>query len=315
MTGERGLRDAEQMTQEAAARLRVPASEMLVCSTGIIGTFMPMELVRNGIVDAAAALQTDDTSAARAIMTTDSHPKRAAVRHRDGWTVGGFAKGTVNIAPRLATMLVVLTTDARATPTNLDNALAEAIALTLNSITIDGEASTNDTVLVFANGASEMEPASSDLITAITAVCRTLAEAIVADGRGATKLVKVSISHAANQTQARAAARAVAESLLVKCALNGGEPDWGRVAAAVGQADANARFDHLSIVMGDTTVLNRGTPASEETLARARFALAEQEVHVNVDLATGDAGAEMLTTDLSPDYVQLGAARASDAWN
>src|SRR5271165_6098147 len=119
MTGERGLRDAEQMTQEAAARLRVPASEMLVCSTGIVGTFMPMELVRNGIVDAAAALQADDTSAARAIMTTDSHPKRAAVRHGDGWTVGGFAKGTVNMAPRLATMLVVITTDARATSTNL----------------------------------------------------------------------------------------------------------------------------------------------------------------------------------------------------
>jgi glutamate N-acetyltransferase/amino-acid N-acetyltransferase len=170
-------------------------------------------------------------------------------------------------------------------------------------------------VLVFANGASEMEPASCDLTTAIAAVCRTLAEAIVADGRGATKLVKVSITHAANQTQARAAARAVAESLLVKCALNGGEPDWGRVAAAVGQADANARFDHLSIVMGGTTVLNRGTPANEEALARARSALAEQEVRVNVDLATGDDGAEMLTTDLSPDYVQLGAARASDAWS
>jgi glutamate N-acetyltransferase/amino-acid N-acetyltransferase len=315
MTGERGLRDAEQMTQEAAARLHLPASEMLVCSTGIVGTFMPMELVRNGIVDAAAALQADDMSAARAIMTTDSYPKRAAVRHGDGWTVGGFAKGTVNIAPRLATMLVVITTDARATPTSLNNALAGAITPTLNSITIDGETSTNDTVLVFANGASEMEPASCDITTAIAAVCRTLAEAIVADGRGATKLVKVSITHAANQTQARAAARAVAESLLVKCALNGGEPDWGRVAAAVGQSDANARFDHLTIVMGGTTVLNRGTPANEDALAKARSALAEQKVHVTVDLATGDDSAQMLTTDLSPDYVQLGAARASDAWS
>jgi glutamate N-acetyltransferase/amino-acid N-acetyltransferase len=315
MTGERGLHDARQMAQETAARLCVPPNEILVCSTGIVGTFLPMALVRNGIIDATATLRFDDLSAAQAIMTTDGYPKRAAVRHDDGWTVGGIAKGTVNMAPRLATTLVVLTTDARTTPMNLKAALAEAIAPTLNSITIDGETSTNDTALIFANGASGVEPVPSELTAAITAVCRALAHAIVADARGATKLVRISVTNAADPLQARAAARVIAESMLVKCALNGCEPDWGRVAAAVGQAKVNARFDHLSIAMGGSTVLNHGIPADAKTLARAHSGLTERMVHVSVDLAAGNDGAEMLTADLSQDYVRLAAEPASAAWS
>jgi glutamate N-acetyltransferase/amino-acid N-acetyltransferase len=305
MTGERGLRDAEQMAQEAAACVGVPGTEMLVCSTGVIGTFLPMERVRDGVAAAAAALGRDDGTAARAIMTSDSHPKHAAVRHSDGWAVGGMAKGSGMVAPRLATMLTVVTTDARATPADLRTALAGAVDQTLNTITIDGDTSTNDSVLAFANGAAEVEPARDDLTAAITAVCATLAEAIVADGEGATKLVRVGIAHAANDDQARAAARSVAESLLVKCSLNGGEPIWGLVAAAIGQAQVDADFDRLTIAMGNVVLLDRGMPVEGAALAAARGALLERELRVDVDLASGSASAEMLTTDLSQDYVRL----------
>jgi glutamate N-acetyltransferase/amino-acid N-acetyltransferase len=305
MTGERGLRDAERMAGEAAACVGIEAMEMLVCSTGVIGTFLPIERVCDGAAAAAAALGRNDETAATAILTSDTRPKRAAVRHDSGWAVGGMAKGAGMVAPRLATMLAVITTDAKVAPADLRAALAAAVDPTFNAITIDGETSTNDSVLAFANGATGIEPSREDLTTAITAVCARLAADIVRDGEGATKFVRVGIAHAADPVQARAAARAVAESVLVKCALNGGEPNWRLVATAVGQAQVDADFDHLTIAIGDVVLLDRGTPVDGPDLVAARTAMFERELRVDIDLASGSENAEMLTTDLSQEYVRM----------
>ncbi|MGH2733526.1 MAG: bifunctional glutamate N-acetyltransferase/amino-acid acetyltransferase ArgJ, partial [Actinomycetota bacterium] len=300
MTGPRGVADAELMAASAAAAVGVGSEEMLVCSTGLIGAYLPMEAVLRGIEEAAGRLGEGDEAAARAIMTTDTRPKRAALVHPDGWSVGGIAKGAGMMAPRMATMLAVITTDARLSAADLDVALRETTEGTFNSITVDGDTSTNDTVLVFANGRCGVAPSLDAFGEALHAVCAALAKAIVSDGEGATKLVRVRISGGISAEQAKLAARAVAESLLVKTALYGADANWGRVAAAIGRSGAEAAFDRLSISMGGVGILLEGIPAPQAVLARARDALGGEEVEIACDLQAGSASAEMLTTDLSP---------------
>jgi glutamate N-acetyltransferase/amino-acid N-acetyltransferase len=308
MTGSRGRDDAGRMADDAAAAAGVPAEEMLVCSTGLIGSYLPMDAVAKGIVEAARALGRDDEPAARAIMTTDTVPKRASVAHSDGWNVGGMAKGAGMIAPNMATMLAVVTTDAAAETDLLASALRRAADATFNRITIDGDTSTNDSVIVLANGASGVAPEPDTFLTALTDVCRRLALAIVADGEGATKRVWIRVEGAAADEEAAQAARTVADSLLVKTALYGADANWGRVAAALGRSGVPVESDRLSIWMGGVQLLDRGTPAGHAAVVEARAALEGREIEVRCDLGRGDSKAEMLTTDLSPGYVRLNSA-------
>ena len=312
LTGSRGVADAEAMTARAAERLGISPAEVLVCSTGLIGAYLPLDRVVAGIDEAVDALGPDDLTAAEAIMTTDTGAKRAAVAASGGWSVGGMAKGTGMIAPDLATMLAVITTDAQVAPEDLRPLLASAADASFGSITIDGASSTNDTVLVFANGAARVAPSSDDFGEALGDVCSSLAHAIVSDGEEATKVVRVRVRGAADAAEAHTAARAVAESLLVKATLHGCEPNWGPIAVALGCSGAAGDYDALTISMGGTVLLDRGVPTGDRASAEARVGLARPEVVVECDLHVGDGAAEMLGTDLSPDYVRVNADLSYD---
>jgi len=253
--GKRGDRDAADMAGRTARLLKCEPAEMLVCSTGVIGHPMPMEKIRSGIDEAAAALSTgNDAAVGRAIMTTDTHPKSAVAAGKIGGksaTVAGIAKGAGMIAPSLATMLSFITTDARISPAGLGRALKAAVEPTFNAVTIDGDTSTSDTVIVLASGA-----AGNKSITGgadfdrfgrlLDQVCSSLAEMIARDGEGATKLVRITVRGARTDADARLAARSIANSPLLKCAVHGGDPNWGRVlmAARPGQGDLPDRPGH-----------------------------------------------------------------------
>lgn len=307
VTGARGRRDAEAMAAEAAAAIGVDPGLALVCSTGKIGNFLPMDRVSLGIAEAAGRLGTDDLSAADAILTTDTRRKTAALSHDAGWRLGGMAKGAGMISPDMATMLAFITTDAVVAPDVLQKALTAAVNDSFNAITVDGECSTNDTVLVLANGASGVTPSADDVAVALGLVCGSLARAIVADGEGATKFVRVSVSGARTPEEARRAARSVAESPLVKCALFGEDANWGRVAAALGKTDVGLDLDVLSIAMGGVTLFDRGQPVDGDAEARAHEGLTAHEISIDCDLAVGDASGEILTTDFSHGYVDINA--------
>ena len=310
VTGARGLADAVEMAATAAAQAGVPAEHMLVCSTGKIGSYLPMDRVAKGIAGAAARLGSspeDDARAARAILTTDTRPKRAAVRHEAGWALGGMAKGAGMIAPNMATMLALLTTDAVVPAARLQAALAAAVDASFNCITVDGEPSTNDTVLALANGASGVTPADGELQAALRGVCGRLAAAIVADGEGATKFVTVNVTGAASAAEARLAARTVADSPLVKTALFGSDANWGRVAAALGKSGVAWDLDALRIAMAGVTLLDRGVIAPPEAVSAANGALRPREVTIDCDLGVGHASATILTSDLSLGYVEINA--------
>lgn len=307
MTGERGVQDALQMASVAAHAAGVDEEQMLVCSTGHIGMYLPMDKLARGIKRAASLLGPADEDVMRAIMTTDTRPKRVAMIHRDGWTIGGITKGAGMIAPQMATTLGFITTDAAVEAAALQDALSEVIEVTFNAITIDGDTSTNDTVLAFANGASGLRPDARPFAEVLHAVSASLAEQIVADGEGSTKMVRVRVRGAADSAQAFSAARTVAESLLVKTMVYGGDANWGRVAAALGRSSATVNFAKLSISIGGAVVLNEGIPAPEAILAQARTEMQSDEIAIVCDLFAGSASAEMLTTDLTPRYVELNA--------
>jgi glutamate N-acetyltransferase/amino-acid N-acetyltransferase len=307
VTGARGRRDAEAMAAEAAAAVGVDPGQALVCSTGKIGNFLPMDRVSSGITEAASQLGTDDLSAADAILTTDTRRKTAALSHDAGWRLGGMAKGAGMISPDMATMLAFITTDAVVAPDVLQKALTAAVNDSFNAITVDGECSTNDTVLVLANGASGVTPSADDVAAALGSVCGSLARAIVADGEGATKFVRICVTGARTPEEARRAARSVAESPLVKCALFGEDANWGRVAAALGKTDVGLDLDVLSIAMGGVTLFDRGQPVDGDAEARAHEGLTAHEISIDCDLAVGDASGEILTTDFSHGYVDINA--------
>jgi glutamate N-acetyltransferase/amino-acid N-acetyltransferase len=315
-TGKQGERDTAEMAKKTASVLRVPAGEVLVASTGVIGVPLPMTAVHAGIELLAGRLgAAGGRKAARAIMTTDSVPKETSVRRRLGGasvTVGGMAKGSGMIHPDMATMLAFITTDAQVPAPVLGRVLRGVVDDSFNSITVDGETSTNDMVLCMANGAAGgavLGGRDLDVFAGMLKdVCRDLAEKIVRDGEGASKFIRVVVTGAAGVSAARRVARAVAVSPLVKTAVYGGDPNWGRIAAAAGNAGVAFRPEKVSIRVGGVLIVRRGEglgPAAERETARA---LRRKEIEIRVDLGAGKARASYFTCDLTHEYITINAS-------
>lgn len=319
-TGEEGVRDAEEMAALAASHLGLRAEEVLVASTGVIGVRLPMEKIRAGIAQASQRLSPEGgEEAALAIMTTDTRPKVCAVRVELGGvpvTIGGMAKGSGMIHPQMATMLAFLTTDAAVALPALDQALRRAVNRTFNRLTVDGDTSTNDAAFLLANGLAGNRPlvegdAELDRFTAaLEAVAGFLARAIARDGEGATCLIEVRVEGAPDEEAAVAVARAVANSNLVKTAVFGRDPNWGRILCAVGYALAEVDPARADIYLGPVLVAQAGSahPFNEE---EARAALSQEEVLIRIALHQGEASASVWTCDLSYDYVRINASYRS----
>ncbi len=305
-TGPAGFADTHRTAEHAAEVLGVAPIEVAVCSTGLIGERLPIPALLAG-VDAAVPALADDggPAAAEAIMTTDSRPKLAATLKRsDGWSVGGMAKGAGMLAPGLATMLVVLTTDAVVGPDELDEVLRGATRATFDRIDSDGCMSTNDTVLLLSSGASGVQPAWHDLAEAVTAVCASLARQLIADAEGATKDIAVEVVNAVTEDDAVVAARAVARSNLLKCAIHGADPNWGRILAAVGTTDVTFEPDAIDVAINGVLVCREGAAHGD----RADVDMSAREVRITVDLRAGDAAATVWTNDLTALYVHENSA-------
>jgi glutamate N-acetyltransferase/amino-acid N-acetyltransferase len=313
-TGPDGLADAERMTQLAASAIRCDPSAVLVASTGVIGVKLDMGKVERGIAAAAAALAPDGgADAARAIMTTDPFPKEASAEIRTAagsFRVGGIAKGSGMIEPNMATMLGFVTTDAGVEPALLQRALKAAVDDTFNAITVDGECSTNDCVIALANGASGVRLGDGDyevLLAGLKSVCQPLAIGIVRGGEGATKLVTVEVTGASSDLEARRAARAIANSLLVKTAIHGGDPNWGRLVAVAGRSGSEFVLERAAVRIGPVELFSAGVPHDERAGEAAEY-LKGRDIVVSVDLGTGRAGqSRMWTCDLSAEYVRINA--------
>ncbi|MGH7646238.1 MAG: bifunctional glutamate N-acetyltransferase/amino-acid acetyltransferase ArgJ [Gemmatimonadales bacterium] len=318
-TGAPGLAAARAMAQAAEQAAGLPPRTALVLSTGVIGVPLPLEPVAEGLRQAAARLSpAGGVEAARAIMTTDTRPKHTAVRLElptGEITVGGIAKGAGMIHPDLATLLAVLTTDAVAEPATLAPLLRRVADRTFNAISVDGDTSTNDTVLLLANGASGFDPARDSATwqrfeDAVVHVARALALAVVRDGEGATKVLEIHVTGAATETAAREVGRAVARSSLVKTALFGGDPNWGRVLAAAGTAGVPLAVDRLSLraaADGEWLPLADAGATAHPDPAAARAVFAHAAVRLHLDLGLGRAESIVWTCDLSPDYVRINA--------
>lgn len=315
-TGEAGLADAREMAAVTAKALRCPPSDVVVASTGVIGMRLPMDKVRAGISAAAARLDRDGgADAARAIMTTDTHPKEARVAFAAGGTmltVGAMAKGAGMIAPNMATMLAVFTTDAAVEARLLGAALREAVGESLNRITVDGDTSTNDMALIMASGAGRapaIDKAGRDFDAfraALSEASRAIAEMIVRDGEGATRMAEVRVEGARDAADADRIARVVAESPLVKTALHGGDPNWGRILAAVGRSGVAVDVERVDIFLGDVWVAEGGRARDYEEAAAHR-AMLEDPVRIRVRLTEGSANGWIWTCDFSRGYVDINA--------
>jgi len=314
-TGPGGFQDTHATAEKLAAALsewgtETGAIDVAVCSTGLIGDRLPMDKILAGVVtlvrEMAGGISGGD-EAARSIMTTDTVPKQVALHHPGNWTVGGMAKGAGMLAPSLATMLCVLTTDAVAEPAMLDEALRRATARTFDRLDIDGSCSTNDTVLLLASGASEITPSQADLDEAVLRVCADLCAQLQADAEGVTKRVSVTVTGAATEDDAVIAARVVARDSLVKTALFGSDPNWGRVLAAVGMAPVQLDPDRITVSFNGSAVCidGVGAPGAREV------DLSATDIEVLVDLGVGTAQAAIITTDLSHAYVEENSAYSS----
>jgi glutamate N-acetyltransferase / amino-acid N-acetyltransferase len=314
-TGPGGFADTHATAEAVAAALsdwgtETGAIEVAVCSTGLIGDRLPMDKVLAGVghvVHEMAGGLAGGDEAARAIMTTDTVPKQVALHHPDKWTVGGMAKGAGMLAPSLATMLCVLTTDAVAESGALENALRRATARTFDRLDIDGSCSTNDTVLLLASGASEIAPSQADLDDAVLRVCDDLCAQLQADAEGVTKRVTVTVTGAATEDDALTVARTVARDSLVKTALFGSDPNWGRVLAAVGMAPFSLNPDRITVSFNGSAVCVDGVGAP----GARQVDLSGEEIDVLVDLKMGDSQAAIRTTDLSHAYVEENSAYSS----
>jgi glutamate N-acetyltransferase / amino-acid N-acetyltransferase len=315
-TGPAGFQDTHATAEAVAAALsdwgtETGAIEVAVCSTGLIGDRLPMDRVLAGvreIVHEMAGGLAGGEDAARAIMTTDTVPKQVALHHPNNWTVGGMAKGAGMLAPSLATMLCVLTTDAVADPAALDRAVRRATTGTFDRLDIDGCCSTNDTVLLLASGASGIAPAQADLDDAVLRVCDDLCAQLQADAEGVTKRVTVTVTGAASEDEALSAARAIARDSLVKTALFGSDPNWGRVVAAVGLAPGVTLVpDRIMVSFNGSAVCvdGVGAPGAREV------DLSGADIDITVDLRVGDGRAAIRTTDLSHAYVEENSAYSS----
>jgi glutamate N-acetyltransferase/amino-acid N-acetyltransferase len=305
-TGERGVLDALATTAEAARHLGLTAEEVLPLSTGVIGARLPLHKLLPGLETAAAALSEDGGGdASEAIMTTDTKPK-TAVRAGEGFTVGGMAKGSGMIHPDLATMLAVVTTDYPLDAGEAIDVLRPAVEQSFNAISVDGEPSTNDCVLLLANGASRVERDDAAFAAALNDVCADLARQVVADGEGITVLAEINVTGAVDEAQAKAIARRIATSPLVKTALFGHDANWGRVLMAAGSAPWNGGYaavepEKITLRYNGSVVLDRGTPTDVEP------DVSGPSCTIDLDLGLGDGKAGYLTSDLSYDYVRINA--------
>ncbi len=315
-TGAQGFRDALLMAKLSADRLDLDPDQVLVSSTGVIGRFLPMDAIKPGIAEACGRLSTDaGEAAARAIMTTDTVPKTAAVElDVAGATVriGGMCKGSGMIHPNMATMLAYITTDA-AVEAGLMGSLVRSIAdRSFNQVTVDGDSSTNDSFLILANGAAGNDPIRAGTVEAerledgLLRVAQQLARSIARDGEGATKLITVRVLDAASDADAREAARAVASSSLVKTAVHGGDPNWGRIVCALGYSGAELALDRLHLTVGGLVVFERGAGVDVD-LGAVRRAFEQPEIEIAATLGLGDGRAEAWGCDLSEEYVRINA--------
>jgi glutamate N-acetyltransferase/amino-acid N-acetyltransferase len=311
-TGEEGLRDARRMAAETASALGCAVEQVLVSSTGVIGVNLNMSRVETGIHAAVAALARGKGSeTARAIMTTDPFPKEHAVTvrtARGAFVVGGTAKGSGMIEPNMATMLAFLTTDAAVPPHLLHRAVVESARDTFNAITVDGECSTNDCVIALASGASGVEIGEreyADLLAGLRAVSEPLALGIVRGGEGATKLVGVTVLDAIDEDDARRVARTIANSPLVKTAVHGADPNWGRIVAAAGRSGGRFDVSQASVRVGGVLLFDHGRPRDENAEEAGRY-LGGSDIRIEMDLGTRRGGrATIWTCDLSAEYVRI----------
>jgi glutamate N-acetyltransferase/amino-acid N-acetyltransferase len=305
-TGERGKLDAIATAAEAARLLGLDAEEVLVLSTGVIGARLPLHRLLPGLEPAVSELAEDGgAAAAEAIMTTDTRPKEA-VAARDGWAVGGMAKGSGMIHPDLATMLAIVTTDYPLAPGEAIEFLRPAVEQSFNAISVDGEPSTNDCVILLANGASEVQRDDEAFAAALGEVCSELARQVVADGEGITVLAEINVTGALDDAQAKAVARRIATSPLVKTALFGHDANWGRVLMAAGSAPLNGGYaaveaEKITLRYNGTVVLDRGAPTDVEP------DVSGPACTIDLDLGLGSGRAGYLTSDLSYDYVRINA--------
>jgi len=307
-TGPAGFADTHTTAERVAAALGVGAGDVAVCSTGLIGERLPMPRLLTGVDAAAAALDhTGGRNAAEAIRTTDTVAKQAVFAHPDGWTVGGMAKGAGMLAPSLATMLSVLTTDASVDKSTVDSALRTAVARTFDRVDGDGCMSTNDTVVLMASGASGVTPDATEFTAAVEQVCHNLAQQLVADAEGATKDVMIEVGGAANEDDAVEVGRAIARNNLLKCALSGNAPTGGRVLAAIGTTSAAFDPDELDVTINGIAVCRKGAAGDSRDLVD----LSSRAVHIGVELHAGEHAATVWTNDLSHAYVEENSAYSS----
>jgi glutamate N-acetyltransferase/amino-acid N-acetyltransferase len=307
-TGPQGFQDTHATAERAAGILGHSAGEIAVASTGLIGLPLPMDKLLPGIATAAAELSGHGGErAALAIKTTDSVHKTAVAEGTGGWTVGGMAKGAGMLAPGLATMLVVLTTDADLDAGTLDKALRDATRQTFDRVDSDGCMSTNDTVLLLASGASGATPEYEEFADAVRAVCGDLARQLIADAEGASKDIRIEVIGAATEEDAVDVGRTIARSSLFKCAVHGEDPNWGRVLSAIGTTDAAFEPDRLNVAINGVWVCRGGSVGEDRDLVDMRF----REVTVTADLAAGTESAVIWTNDLTADYVHENSAYSS----
>jgi glutamate N-acetyltransferase/amino-acid N-acetyltransferase len=319
-TGGEGLEDAKVMVAETARALNVDERDVLVASTGVIGTRLPMERVKGGITRAAMQLSPmGGSQAAAAILTTDTMSKEIAIREASGRiaiTVGGMAKGSGMIHPQMATMLAFITTDAAVPPRTLQTLLKRTVASTFNTIDVDGETSPNDLVLCFANGQAKNPPLTGGSALAkfeglLHQVCERLALMIVRDGEGANKLVTLRVTGAANGAAAKRVLLAVARSPLVKTAWHGEDANWGRTISAIGNAGVPVKLERIALHVGPVAVVRRGVGLGPTAEAEAAVILKQREFSVTVDLGQGKGEAILRTCDLSQEYVRINASYRS----
>jgi glutamate N-acetyltransferase/amino-acid N-acetyltransferase len=309
-TGPGGFQDTHATAEKVAEVLQAGAIEVAVCSTGLIGERLPMDAVLSGVDTAFKALDASaeaSLNAATGVMTTDTKPKQAFAKHDSGWSVGGFAKGAGMLAPNLATMLSVLTTDAVVDKETLDRSLRAATHVTFDRLDVDGGTSTNDTVLVLASGASGVEPTEAELTELLTKVSLDLVLQLRADSEGATKDVNITVQGAESEADAIAVSRTIAEDNLVKTALFGSDPNWGRIAMALGRVPARIDPETVSIAINGVTLFAQGMPAAD----RSEADLTARAIEIVVDLGVGGEAATIYTTDLSHGYVEENSAYSS----
>ncbi|MFF2022717.1 bifunctional glutamate N-acetyltransferase/amino-acid acetyltransferase ArgJ [Streptomyces sp. NPDC058171] len=306
-TGPQGFQDTHATAEEVASVLGLSAGEVAVASTGLIGLPLPMDKLLPGVATAAAQLSAHGgEKAAIAIKTTDTVHK-TAVRGGDGWTVGGMAKGAGMLAPGLATMLVVLTTDADVDSAGLDRALRDATRVTFDRVDSDGCMSTNDTVLLLASGAAGVTPDAAAFAAAVREVCDDLGRQLIGDAEGASKEIRIDVVGAATEDDAVEVGRSIARNNLLKCALHGEDPNWGRVLSAIGTTSAAFEPDQLNVAINGIWVCKNGGVGEDRDLVDMRY----REVVITADLAAGAESATIWTNDLTADYVHENSAYSS----